>query len=69
VNTPLFKTFVASIRTSRFHCFIIRNVRDIDEFRLNVFGPVIEFLRAVPQKPAVGAENAPGFKYCPVPPP
>jgi len=62
VNTPRFKTLVASILTSRLNGFISRNVRDIELFKLNVFGPVIEFLRAVPQAPALGAVNAAGFK-------
>jgi hypothetical protein len=63
VNTPRFNTFVASIFTSRLNGFINRNVRDIELFSLKVSGPIMEFRRAVPQAPAVGAEKAATFKY------
>ena len=65
LNTPRFNMFVASSRTSRFEFFIILNVRDIDEFKLNVSGPSIEFRRAVPHAAALGAVYAAGFKNCP----
>jgi hypothetical protein len=62
VKTTWFSRFVESTRRSRLYRSFNRKVRASEVLKVNVLGPVIEFLRASPHWPARGAVYAAAFR-------
>jgi hypothetical protein len=62
VKTTWLSRFVESTRRSRLYRSFIRKVRASDALKVNVLGPMIEFLRASPHWPARGAVYAAAFR-------